>query len=228
MDALTGGRCLNPSRFNSDNNIIRGTEAAASSITPSERPGGADHRPPTSPSSRVSESGLETCAKTQNCGRRIPSWPTTRARPPKPSSSSTNRPPLQKLLQEFHRSASAPTEQARDQRVVMAAPARGPWQRRNYERRLPPPDESASELKINLIHPVTAGAILPTTNPSSHASLPLKKRTARAEKQNRARGSLQPSSGNKRGVVPPGSQSKGTGGNVRGCRCWAFKIPEIE
>ena len=34
--------------------------------------------------------------------------------------------------------------------------------------------------------------------------------------------------GNKWGVVTPESRSEQTGGNVRGCRCRAFKISDIE
>ena len=89
-----------------------------------------------------------------------------------------------------------------------------------------PPQIQASELKNQADIPVTAGANYqpPVQQAKSISTVPVVPKSEKSKRMLRQRIKC----GNKRGVVTPESRSEWMGGNVRGCRCRAFKISEIE
>ena len=128
--------------------ISAARRGATTTIIPPDGLGEPEHRPPPSRTSRVRQARQRAHTSSPR-GQR---YDVRRA--PKPSSTSCNSgnvapsPPSPRATRVLSWTTSSPNEQPCLQRVVMATPAHGPWQRRDTTSRSPyPPPTLNRELK---------------------------------------------------------------------------------
>ena len=110
--------------------------------------------------------------------------------------------------------------------VVMATPAQRPWQRRQRKRSVPCPAVPNSEAASSEPTPAIAGTSKKSP-PIYPVNIPHGGKDKAEPKRYKECGRTSPTR-RKWGVVPPRIKSQRTLSNSRGCRCWTFKMLEIE